>query len=232
MQYTLNRHEQHVVIELHESTLDGPTAASLRDLVFGLGDEGCGSVILDITETHQLEPEGIRPLLTAHRFCQEQDGLLVVCGAGKAVRSTLSLMLPGEPLHLAQNQIDATETVMMHAIEIQLLAETSESADVAMSNASGADAPLVDKALVEALMSELESNGELRAAFEDDDLGDEDVVGADLDDDDDLSLDDLEDDYDEEDLDDLDAEEFDDDFGDDDADLEDDLASLDEDEDF
>ncbi|MCA5003944.1 STAS domain-containing protein [Sphingobacterium bovistauri] len=99
MKYTIDKHERYVVIEPLREVIDGIAANYLKGEFMLRNTAGQRNIVLDLNQVNEINEEGLRMGLLAHRLCNSIGGIFILINLNPEVAKTLKM------LHLDQHFI-------------------------------------------------------------------------------------------------------------------------------
>jgi len=117
MKYTIDKHEQFTLINLHEEKLDSTLAPQLKSDFVSLHTEGTKNVILDLKEVKYIDSSGLSALLVGNRISNDGGGILVLTSISDHVIKLIKISQLDTILNILPTVEEARDAVFMHEIE-------------------------------------------------------------------------------------------------------------------
>ena len=117
MKYTIDKHEQFTLINLHEEKLDSTLAPQLKSDFVSLHTEGTKNVILDLKEVKYIDSSGLSSLLVGNRITNDGGGILVLTSISDHVIKLIKISQLDTILNILPTVEEARDAVFMHEIE-------------------------------------------------------------------------------------------------------------------
>ena len=117
MKYTIDKHEQFTLINLHEEKLDSTLAPQLKSDFVSLHTEGTKNVILDLKEVKYIDSSGLSALLVGNRITNDGGGILVITSISDHVIKLIKISQLDTILNILPTVEEARDAVFMHEIE-------------------------------------------------------------------------------------------------------------------
>lgn len=92
MRYTIEKHERYVVIEPLRDHLDGEAAAFLKGEFMLRNTAGQRNIVLDLQHVKDIDFEGVRIGLLAHRLCRAVGGIFVLVAVHENILKKLRMI--------------------------------------------------------------------------------------------------------------------------------------------
>lgn len=129
MKVTIDRHEKYIVIKPHEKVLDGTAAPKIKSELVVANAYGQRNIVLDLVGVEEINSDGLRSALIAHRLCKAARGVFVISRANDKILDLIALCQLDEILICVPTIVEAEDIIFMEEIEKALLGEISSKED-------------------------------------------------------------------------------------------------------
>lgn len=92
MKYTIDKHERYVVIEPLREVIDGHSANYLKGEFMLRNTAGQRNIVLDLNMVEEINEDGLRMGLLAHRLCNAAGGVFILINIKPQVEKTLKVL--------------------------------------------------------------------------------------------------------------------------------------------
>jgi anti-anti-sigma factor len=117
MNFTLDKNEKYVVVNLHEQKLNTLIAAELKSELLLLNTQGFNNIILDLSESLYCDSSGLSAILVGNRLCRNSNGLFVITGLSDTVKKLVQISQLDQVLNITSNVTEAIEIVLTDELE-------------------------------------------------------------------------------------------------------------------
>ncbi len=121
MRYTIEKHERYVVIEPLCDTLDMEKAAFLKGEFMLRNTAGQRNIVLDLSQVNDIDEDGARVGLLAHRLCKTVGGLFILTGLKAQVIQMLKVAKLESHFVVAASLSEAEDIIFGNEIQRELL---------------------------------------------------------------------------------------------------------------
>ena len=130
MEFTLDKHEQYVVLTLKEPAFNNDITPALKATTLTLSAEGFCNIVFDLSAVQSCpDSQDLSSLLAADRLCKKANGLFVICGAQSDVLSQLEMSSLDQQLTIVSKLEEAADLIFMSEIEKDLLGSFDEESE-------------------------------------------------------------------------------------------------------
>jgi anti-anti-sigma factor len=112
MHYTLDKHEKHAVLKIHEQKLNTLISAELKSELLILNSQGFINIILELTDCSYCDSSGLSAILVGNRICRNANGTFIICGLSDAIKKLVSISQLEQVLTIASDLNAATDIIM------------------------------------------------------------------------------------------------------------------------
>lgn len=109
MHHTLDKHEKHAVLKIHEQKLNTLISAELKSELLILNSQGFINIILDLTDCNYCDSSGLSAILVGNRICRNANGAFIICGLSDAIKKLVSISQLEQVLTIAPTESDASD---------------------------------------------------------------------------------------------------------------------------
>ncbi len=121
MRYTIEKHERYVVIEPLCDTLNAEEAAFLKGEFMLRNTSGQRNIVLDLLHVNDIDVDGTRVGLLAHRLCKAVGGLFILTGVQEHVYQMLKVAKLESHFIIAASLSEAEDIIFGNEIQRELL---------------------------------------------------------------------------------------------------------------
>jgi anti-anti-sigma factor len=114
MKYTIDKHDDYVVIELQEEKLNTVNSPKFKNELVLLHNNGIPSFILSLKSVTMIDSSGLSSLLMANRLCNSLGGLLLISDINPNVEKMLKIAHLDEVLQIEPSVEEAIQKVEAH----------------------------------------------------------------------------------------------------------------------
>ncbi len=129
MKFTIDRHEKYIVITPHSRVLDSTAAPKIKSELLVANAYGQRNIVLDLAEVEEVDSNGLRSALIAHRMCKAANGVFVIARANHEILDLIELCRLEDTLICVPTIVEAEDIIFMEEIEKALLGESAPSED-------------------------------------------------------------------------------------------------------
>lgn len=116
MEFKIEKHENHTLIQVLEEKLDTHIAPTLKSELVLVSGNGEKNIILDLSKCRYCDSSGLSAILVANRLCKNANGTFVLTGLNDAVERLITISQLDTVLNITSTIDDA----------VGLIAETSK----------------------------------------------------------------------------------------------------------
>lgn len=116
MRYTIEKHERYVIVEPLRSLIDGAAAAFLKGEFMLRNTAGQRNIVLDLNQVEEINEEGLRMGLLAHRLCHAAGGVFVITGLKPSVEQTLKMAHLDKHFTIVKSLSDAEDLIFANEL--------------------------------------------------------------------------------------------------------------------
>lgn len=117
MKYTIDKHERYVVIEPLRKEIDGKAAHYLKAEFMLRNTAGQRNIVLDLNQVTDINEDGVRMGLLAHRLCSALGGVFIIINMNSTVYNVLKVLHLDKHFTILKSLTDAED--MIFGIELQ-----------------------------------------------------------------------------------------------------------------
>ena len=121
MRYTIEKHERYVVVEPLCDKINADAAAFLKGEFMLRNTSGQRNIILDLSQVSDINEDGIRVGLLAHRLCKAVGGLFILTGLRPQVEQMLKVANLDTYFIIVSSLIEAEDMIFGNEIQRELL---------------------------------------------------------------------------------------------------------------
>jgi anti-anti-sigma factor len=122
MNYTTEKQEKYVLVQVQEEKLNAYIAPELKSVFLAITNEGADSIILDLTQVRYTDSSGLSAILIANRLCNERNGVLVLVGVSEHVMKLITISQLEKILNILPTVEEGIDLVLMTSLERDLSA--------------------------------------------------------------------------------------------------------------
>jgi anti-sigma B factor antagonist len=116
MEFKIEKHENHTLIQVLEEKLDTHIAPTLKSELVLVSGNGEKNIILDLSKCRYCDSSGLSAILVANRLCKNANGTFVLTGLNDAVERLITISQLDTVLNITSTIEDG----------VGLIAETSK----------------------------------------------------------------------------------------------------------
>ena len=116
MEFKIEKHENHTLIQVLEEKLDTHIAPTLKSELVLVSGNGEKNIILDLSKCRYCDSSGLSAILVANRLCKNANGTFVLTGLNDAVERLITISQLDTVLNITSSIEDG----------VGLIAETSK----------------------------------------------------------------------------------------------------------
>jgi anti-sigma B factor antagonist len=116
MEFKIEKHENHTLIQVLEEKLDTHIAPTLKSELVLVSGNGEKNIILDLSKCRYCDSSGLSAILVANRLCKNANGTFVLTGLNDAVERLITISQLDTVLNITSTIDDG----------VGLIAETSK----------------------------------------------------------------------------------------------------------
>ncbi|NGM62588.1 STAS domain-containing protein [Sphingobacterium sp. SGG-5] len=121
MRYTIEKHERYVVIEPLCDSINAEEAAFLKGEFMLRNTSGQRNIVLDLLHVNEIDADGTRVGLLAHRLCKTVGGLFILTGLQEQVLHMLKVAKLESHFIIAASLSEAEDIIFGNEIQRELL---------------------------------------------------------------------------------------------------------------
>jgi anti-anti-sigma factor len=91
MEFKIEKHNNHTLIQVLEEKLDTHIAPTLKSELVLVSGNGEKNIILDLSKCRYCDSSGLSAILVANRLCKNAGGTFVLCGLNEAVERLITI---------------------------------------------------------------------------------------------------------------------------------------------
>lgn len=112
MHFTIDKHEKHVVIKLHEQKLNTLISAELKSEFLIINSQGFTNIILDLTDASYCDSSGLSAILVGNRLCRNANGMFIITGLSEPIKKLIAISQLEQVLNITSSLDEASEMIM------------------------------------------------------------------------------------------------------------------------
>jgi anti-sigma B factor antagonist len=116
MEFKIEKHDNHTLIQVLEEKLDTHIAPTLKSELVLVSGNGEKNIILDLSKCRYCDSSGLSAILVANRLCKNANGTFVLTGLNDAVERLITISQLDTVLNITSTIEDG----------VGLIAETSK----------------------------------------------------------------------------------------------------------
>jgi anti-sigma B factor antagonist len=116
MEFKIEKHDNHTLIQVLEEKLDTHIAPTLKSELVLVSGNGEKNIILDLSKCRYCDSSGLSAILVANRLCKNANGTFVLTGLNDAVERLITISQLDTVLNITSTIDDG----------VGLIAETSK----------------------------------------------------------------------------------------------------------
>jgi anti-anti-sigma factor len=91
MEFKIEKHDNHTLIQVLEEKLDTHIAPTLKSELVLVSGNGEKNIILDLSKCRYCDSSGLSAILVANRLCKNANGTFVLTGLNDAVERLITI---------------------------------------------------------------------------------------------------------------------------------------------
>ena len=101
MEFKIEKHDNHTLIQVLEEKLDTHIAPTLKSELVLVSGNGEKNIILDLSKCRYCDSSGLSAILVANRLCKNANGTFVLTGLNDAVERLITISQLDTVLNIA-----------------------------------------------------------------------------------------------------------------------------------
>lgn len=115
--YSITKQDKYTTIKIHEAKFTAKIAPDLKTELVLLNSIDVKNIIIDLGEVSYCDSSGLSVILVANRVCNENNGVLVVCGVNDSVMKLIEISQLTSILNITPTHEEAIDFVFMDELE-------------------------------------------------------------------------------------------------------------------
>jgi len=111
MEFNIEKHDNHTLIQVLSEKLDTNVAPSLKSELVLISGKGEKNIILDLNQVKYCDSNGLSAILVANRLCKNSSGTFVLTGLNDAVDRLITISQLDTVLNIAYSNGEAQEII-------------------------------------------------------------------------------------------------------------------------
>lgn len=121
MRYTVEKHERYVVIEPLRDVIDATAAHFLKGEFMLRNTSGQRNIVLDLSQVDNIDEDGVRIGLLAHRLCRSVGGVFILTGLQPEVVQMLKTAKLDSYFRVVSSLSEAEDVIFGNEIQREIL---------------------------------------------------------------------------------------------------------------
>jgi anti-sigma B factor antagonist len=112
MEFKIEKHDNHTLIQVLEEKLDTHIAPTLKSELVLVSGNGEKNIILDLSKCRYCDSSGLSAILVANRLCKNANGTFVLTGLNDAVERLITISQLDTVLNIAGSVTDGVDLIV------------------------------------------------------------------------------------------------------------------------
>lgn len=126
MRYTIEKHERYVIIEPLRDLIDAKAAHFLKAEFMLRNTSGQRNIVLDLSQVDNIDEDGVRMGLLAHRLCRSVGGLFIVTGLNSNIEQMFKTANLDNHFMIVSSVTEAEDIIFGNEIQREMLGGVGE----------------------------------------------------------------------------------------------------------
>lgn len=111
MEFKIEKHDNHTLIQVLEEKLDTHIAPTLKSELVLVSGNGEKNIILDLSKCRYCDSSGLSAILVANRLCKNAGGTFVLTGLNDAVERLITISQLDTVLNITSSVNDGVDFI-------------------------------------------------------------------------------------------------------------------------
>ncbi len=111
MEFKIEKHDNHTLIQVLEEKLDTHIAPTLKSELVLVSGNGEKNIILDLSKCRYCDSSGLSAILVANRLCKNANGTFVLTGLNDAVERLITISQLDTVLNITSSVNDGVDLI-------------------------------------------------------------------------------------------------------------------------
>ena len=111
MEFKIEKHDNHTLIQVLEEKLDTHIAPTLKSELVLVSGNGEKNIILDLSKCRYCDSSGLSAILVANRLCKNAGGSFVLTGLNDAVERLITISQLDTVLNITSSVNDGVDLI-------------------------------------------------------------------------------------------------------------------------
>jgi anti-sigma B factor antagonist len=111
MEFKIEKHDNHTLIQVLEEKLDTHIAPTLKSELVLVSGNGEKNIILDLSKCRYCDSSGLSAILVANRLCKNAGGTFVLTGLNDAVERLITISQLDTVLNITSSVNDGVDLI-------------------------------------------------------------------------------------------------------------------------
>jgi anti-sigma B factor antagonist len=111
MEFKIEKHNNHTLIQVLEEKLDTHIAPTLKSELVLVSGNGEKNIILDLSKCRYCDSSGLSAILVANRLCKNAGGTFVLTGLNDAVERLITISQLDTVLNITSSVNDGVDLI-------------------------------------------------------------------------------------------------------------------------
>ncbi len=124
MKFSIDKHEQYVVLALDELEFTSDITKDLDSELISLSAEGFRNIVVDLSTVKKCsDSQDLTSLMVGHKVCKAANGIFIVCGVSSQMEEIVKMSKLRQTITFVNKLEEATDLIFMEEIEKELRGE-------------------------------------------------------------------------------------------------------------